>query len=354
MSRAPIPLNEAMRLKALHNYEILDSVCEQNFDDITRLAARLCDCPMALISLVDSDRQWFKAKVGLEVSETHRDLSFCAHAILDASQPLIVTDATQDCRFSDNDLVVGPPGIRFYAGIPLITKQGFPLGTLCVIDTKPRAIDTYQLDALRVLAQSIVTSLDLRQTMRAVGTLALSDQLTGLPNRTAYLSLMSKSIERQKRDGHPFGIVYIDLDGMKRVNDQEGHAAGDQLLVVAAKAIAKAVRGEDSVARLGGDEFACLVNVATLSALAKICERIRLSIKDDMLINGFSATASLGGALFAQPAKDESHAIAVADALMYAAKSSGKDQCVCRQITSHIDDHVSGLGTVTALQTNAK
>ena len=158
---APKPGNEDERLQALWNYEILDTGAEAGFDDIVALISNICEVPIALVSLVDKDRQWFKAKVGLAANETSRDLAFCAHAIHN-SDPLIVEDALTDQRFCDNPLVVGPPGIRFYAGAPLTTPQGFRLGTLCAIDTRPRSLTPQQLQLLKLLSSHVVSLMELR------------------------------------------------------------------------------------------------------------------------------------------------------------------------------------------------
>lgn len=159
---APIPQNESKRLKVLWQYEVLDTVPEEVFDDLTELAARICEAPIALISLVDEKRQWFKAKVGVTISETSRELSFCAYAITQ-SDLFIVPDATQDKRFANNPLVTSDPKIRFYAGAPLITPDGHALGTLCVIDKVPRELRPEQKQALRILARHVVTQLELRR-----------------------------------------------------------------------------------------------------------------------------------------------------------------------------------------------
>src|SRR3974377_1566274 len=162
---APIPENEKKRLKVLWQYEVLDTVPEEVFDDLTELAARICEAPMALISLVDEKRQWFKSKVGLTLEETPRDISFCAHAIKQ-SDLFIVPDATQDPRFANSPLVVADPKIRFYAGAPLITPDGYALGTLCIIDTVPRELRPDQQQALRILARHVVSQLELRRRSR--------------------------------------------------------------------------------------------------------------------------------------------------------------------------------------------
>src|SRR5690242_9502960 len=141
---APVPDNETDRLAALYSLNILDSAPEQDFDDIVALASNVCSTPMSLVTLVDMDRQWFKARCGQDLVETSRELSFCAHAIL-GRDLLVVPDATKDARFSDNPTVTVDGGIRFYAGAPLVTTEGYALGTLCVIDNEPRQLDVEQL-----------------------------------------------------------------------------------------------------------------------------------------------------------------------------------------------------------------
>jgi len=153
---------ETRRLKVLWQYDVLDTVPEEVFDDLTELAARICEAPIALISLIDEDRQWFKSKVGVTLNETSRDISFCAHA-MKQQDLFIIPDATKDLRFANNPLVTSDPKIRFYAGAPLITPDGHALGSLCVIDKVPRELRLDQQQALRVLARHVMTQLELRR-----------------------------------------------------------------------------------------------------------------------------------------------------------------------------------------------
>lgn len=160
--KAPLHKNEAKRIKVLWQYDVLDSVPEEVFDELADLAGLICGAPIALISLVDENRQWFKAKIGLTINETSRDVSLCAHAILQ-DELFIIADATRDKRFKNNPLVTAGPKIRFYAGMPLVTPDGHALGTLCVIDKVPRNLTKDQKQALRVLARHVMTQLELRR-----------------------------------------------------------------------------------------------------------------------------------------------------------------------------------------------
>ncbi len=160
--KAPLPENEEGRLKALYELEILDTGTEESFDELTHLASYICDTPFALITLVDSDRQWFKSHKALAMSETSRDISFCAYAILQPN-PFIVTDALEDERFRNNPLVVSDPNIRFYAGAPLTTENGLKLGTLCVLDKVPRTLSVGQIVALKVLRNQAINLINSRR-----------------------------------------------------------------------------------------------------------------------------------------------------------------------------------------------
>ena len=162
---SPVPHDETARLAALARFDVLDSEPEREFDDLALLASRVCRTPYALISLVDRDRQWFKSRVGIDTAETRRDISICAHAIL-GREVLVVPDTTADPRFSENPLVRGEPGLRFYAGAPLVTSDGHAIGTICVLDRVPRELDAAQIDSLGALSRQTMSQLELRRRIR--------------------------------------------------------------------------------------------------------------------------------------------------------------------------------------------
>ena len=164
MKTPEIPLNESLRLKALKEYSILDTLPEKEYDDITQLASQICGTSISTISLIDEKRQWFKSKVGLEVDETSKEVSFCGHAIMEPDKIFTVKDSRLDARFQDNPLVIGEPHVIFYTGVPLVSQDGFALGTLCVIDDQPKELNQDQLLALKALSNQVVSLFELRKS----------------------------------------------------------------------------------------------------------------------------------------------------------------------------------------------
>jgi diguanylate cyclase (GGDEF)-like protein len=250
-----LPENESERLRSLRALNILDTPPDERFDRLTRVARRLFDTPIALMSLVDEDRQWFKSRPGLDFPQTPRDHAFCAHAIL-GEGVFVVRDALEDDRFRDNPLVKGFPEIRFYAGCPVKAPDGSALGTLCVIDHEPREVDEEHVDALRDLAGLA------EQELKSLS-LATSDDLTGLTNRRGFDAIASHTLALCYRVHRPATMLLFDLDDFKIVNDTRGHAAGDWVLQDFAEHLRATFRDSDVVARLGGDEFCVLLSGAT-------------------------------------------------------------------------------------------
>lgn len=330
MIPAPLPSSEAERIAALHSYEILDTGVEATFDDLTSLAAKLTASPIALVSLVDSDRQWFKSRVGLDAVGTRREIGFCPHAIIEPSRTFIVNDAARDSRFCDNPLVTGDLAIRFYAGVPLVNPEGHALGTLCVLDRVPREIDEAQQNSLVVLARAVMTTLELRRSALRMKDFVLTDALTGIANRAAFLGALDRALAGQRATGQAFGLVYLDLDGFKQVNDLKGHSAGDEVLREVASVLAATVRRGDLAARIGGDEFAAVLP-AVGDHTPIVAERIRQGVAQRMAEQDFKVTASVGAVTFRVSPADREEAISFGDRLMYQAKTAGKDQVMHRE-----------------------
>ena len=204
MKTPEIPPNEVARLQTLRSFDILDTPQEERFDRLTRMARRLFDVPIALVSLVDKDRQWFKSRIGLTVSETPRDISFCGHSIL-GEEVFIIPDASSDERFQDNPLVIDKPNIRFYAGCPLRALNGTQMGTLCIIDDKPRDFSEADLSALTDLAAMAEQELAALQ-------LAVLDELTEISNRRGFMTLVGYAICMCVRQKISASLVFFDLD----------------------------------------------------------------------------------------------------------------------------------------------
>lgn len=263
MIKPDIPSNESQRLATLKSIDMLDTQAEERFDRLTRMAKRMFGVPIALVSLVDENRQWFKSCVGLSATETSREISFCGHAILD-NDVFIVPNALEDPRFADNPLVLNEPNIRFYAGCPLVVS-GYRLGTLCIIDQTPRQFNHEDVEALTDLASTVERELAAIQ-------LATLDELTGIANRRGFLTLAQNSLNLSVRNQFAMTLVYLDLDNFKQINDNFGHAAGDAVLIDFANLLKHAFRDSDVFARIGGDEFVLLLNSTTkLQADKVIC-----------------------------------------------------------------------------------
>lgn len=315
MSGAPIPDDEQARVKSLHTLGVLDTPPEERFDRLTRVARRLFDVPIALVSLVDRDRQWFKSHMGLDVEETPREHSFCAHAILDETL-MVVPDATRDERFRSNPLVTGSPEIRFYAGAPVRGPDGHPLGTLCVISHEPREFEEADAVALRDLAEMV------EQELRTMA-LATTDDLTGLSNRRGFEAIATQTLAVCRRVNRPATMLLFDLDGFKAINDTLGHAAGDRLLVRFAQQLLATFRDSDVIARLGGDEFGVLLS----AAVAEDVQR-PLALLAEMLdaTDGAVGVAFSVGAATYDPARHDTlgQLVEEADAKMYEDKKGAR------------------------------
>jgi diguanylate cyclase (GGDEF)-like protein len=287
MKKPDIPQDEKNRLETLGSLDVLDTQAEERFDRLTRMAKRMFDVPIALVSLVDENRQWFKSCIGLSASETSREISFCGHAILD-NEVFIINDALNDERFADNPLVLNDPNIRFYAGCPL-TVNGHRLGTLCIIDQTPRNFEHDDIDTLKDLASMVERELEAVQ-------LATLDELTGLSNRRGFLLLAKHSLKLSIRQKFPLVLVFMDLDQFKPINDKFGHAEGDAALAAFANLMITILRESDLSARLGGDEFVALLSSTPIKEAKTIMERFNksLSLYNQQAKRGYDISFSYG------------------------------------------------------------
>ncbi len=327
MEKPAIPLNEATRMDTLRGLNILDTSPEERFDRLARLARRLFGVPIALVSLVDENRQWFKSCQGLNASETPRDISFCGHAIL-GDDIFVIPDARQDERFHDNPLVTGEPYIRFYAGCPLNVPNGGNLGTLCIIDREPRALNEDDLALLRDLARMA------EQELVAVQ-LATIDELTMLSNRRGFEGLARHTIGLCRRLDKPASLLFFDLDLFKDINDRYGHAEGDRALINFARSLRQTFRESDVLGRLGGDEFSVLLTNTNRQDLDRALCHLRQTVdrcnREDQ--RGYDLAYSVGAVQFdtSRHASVE-ELLAEADALMYEQKRQRRTEGVTARV----------------------
>ena len=316
MLSAPKPINERDRLAALLRYDILDTEPEQAYDDIAALTSQICGTPISLISFVDADRLWFKARINVPDTESPRDTAFCAHTILQP-HPMVVNDLSADPRFADSELVTGGPELRFYAGAPLIASDGHALGTLCALDTIPRQLTEEQHGALEGLARQVVAQLELRRMLALSRREAVTDELTRLGNRRR-LAAEFELLRSAASVAEPLHLMLFDLDGFKQYNDTFGHVAGDALLARLARKLASAVTRRAKAYRIGGDEFCALAQCDEPDAM-----RIESAIARALTERGerFLITASRGRVSLPGEADTLTRALQLADERMYSDKA---------------------------------
>lgn len=317
MEHAPIPPDEQSRLSSLRSLELLDTPPEERFDRITRLAQRLFNVPIAMVTLIDEDRQWFKSVQGLDATSSSRDTAFCSHTIL-GSGLMEVPDAFEDPRFAASPLVTGNPNIRFYAGMPIHAPDGAAVGSLCLIDRRPRKMSAEDLESLADLTEMV-------QKEISAFHLVTTDELTGLSNRRGFVFLGRKILAVCGRRGMAATVVFADLDNMKPINDRLGHEEGDRALKDVASRILGSFRVSDVSARVGGDEFCVLLTGEASATFAQALERFRREIDgfNDSAGRPFKLSLSIGCARFDPAAPCELEALmAEADRAMYLEKRS--------------------------------
>ena len=316
-------LAEAERLEALDRFDVMDTPREEAFDRITRLIKNIFHLPIAIVSMIDGHRQWYKAYEGLENREVARDETFCKYTLQDMT-PLIVPDARDDARFAQNPMVTAGPQIRFYAGVPLRTTDGQNIGTVCAIGFEPRAFSPRESAILTDLAALAMDALELRQQ-------ASIDSLTGALSRRAFKEQAARAIQLAQRHKHGLACIAFDLDHFKSINDRHGHATGDKVLVAVAEACRAELRGSDLFGRLGGEEFALILPHTDRAHMGGVAEKLREAIRQVAISNGGTkvpVTSSFGMAALDARTPDIDALLADADAALYEAKAAGRNRCV--------------------------
>lgn len=328
MRTPDLPENEESRLKALQSTNVLDSEPEERFDRLTRMCKRLFGVPIALVSLVDENRQWFKSCVGLDVRETPRDISFCGHAIL-GDDIFVIPDTSVDERFADNPLVLNDPHIRFYAGCPLSSQNGSKLGTLCIIDRVPRNPTEDDLDTLKDLAAMVERELEAVQ-------LATLDDLTKISNRRGFMALAEHTLKLCTRQQTCASLAFIDLNNFKPINDNFGHAEGDKALITFTEQMQHFFRTTDLFARIGGDEFVILFSNTTAKTATGVMEKFRKSLDkyNRNAKRGYDILFSYGIVEYDHEKHGSTSALLDdGDRLMYECKKNNRDTG-CRQVSA--------------------
>lgn len=333
------PQADQFRLAALHRYHILDTPACEDFSFLTELAAKVCEVPYAFISLVDAERVWVKSCAGMRLGELPRGESYCSLAVLGESVTEIA-DLTQDFRTAHMALTVDEPRMRRYSSVALTSSDGFAIGTLCVMDTKPGVLSAEQRTTLVKLARQVMALIELRanekaleSTVRELEQLATTDELTGLHNRRSLLHRLKFETARAKRFRSPLSSVMIDLDHFKQINDEYGHAVGDQVLASVGRLLRESVRVIDVPGRYGGEELCVILPNTPVEGACKFAETLRAKIEAQPHYAGprlLPVTASLGvGSFDHMEISDAESLLRQADAALYRAKHAGRNRVEC-------------------------
>lgn len=319
----PLPCgDEATRIRVLRSYDILDTPPEERFDNLVMLAQLVAGVPMAAVSLIDENRLWLKSKIGLNCTELPRSVTFCQYTI-ETQGPVVVPDATTDVRFQDNPLVTGDPNVRFYAGLPLLTREDAILGALFVFDTVARpGLNPTEFSSLYALSRIVVDAIELRS-------LATYDSLTRVLANGPFRQAAKRRLDHRNRYDRTFSIIALDIDHFKRVNDTYGHAAGDVVLREVASMLRSEARSSDLVGRIGGEEFAFALPETSGDTALELAERLRARLSERILSTGsgpMRVTASLGIAESRQTDRSFEDTLARADQALYRSKQSGRNR----------------------------
>jgi diguanylate cyclase (GGDEF)-like protein len=332
----PRPTDDNSRLAALHRYDALAAPTGEDFNFLTELAAKVCDVPYAFITLVDAERVFVKSFTGLAVDSMPRGQCYCSLAVL-GEEATEICDLSKDARTAQMPLTVDAPYMRMYSSVPLVSSDGYALGTLCVMDTKPGCLSTAQRDMLRKLARQVMALLELRANEKALKasmdeleTLATTDELTGLHNRRSLMNRLRFEVARTRRFRTPLSAVMVDVDHFKRINDEFGHQMGDEVLAGIGRLVRENVRVIDVAGRYGGEELCILLPNTPLDGARKFAETLRSRIEAQVHSAGarkVAVTASLGiGSFNHMDIDDAEMLLKQADAALYRAKANGRNR----------------------------
>ncbi|NND60855.1 MAG: diguanylate cyclase [Gammaproteobacteria bacterium] len=346
MKKPQLPAEEAQRLEALESLGVLYSPSEERFDRITKLACKVFDVPIALVSLVAGECQWFKSSQGISAAETPREVSFCGHAIL-SDDALVVPDASVDQRFADNPLVTGPPGIRFYAGHP-IEYQGRKLGTLCLIDDQPRSFsmsDREDLKSLTLWVQNEISvtalsqsQLELLKELGAAKRQNMLDPVTKTWNQAGLDELLFKEFSRTRREQASASIMLIVVDNFGQINQSTDHGSVDLVLMEVAHRVRAAIRPQDVLGRSSEDEFLTYLGDCFINGAAGIGQRVLARITEEPVKAGsysgeVTISIGIGSAANAEDIDLES-LVSLAEEALAAAKDEGGNCVRLRSATA--------------------
>lgn len=317
-------LHDKHRLAVLSSYNTIEMGQDRTLDALCNLLLSTFGVPMAAVSLVDERVTHHIGMAGCVFGDLPNENTFCSRAI-ESTTPFLVEDATCDDRFSANPFVIDPPGIRFYLGAPLIAPDGSTLGAICALDTKTRTCTPEEQVKLASLASTAVEILNMRRVLREARKLALVDGLTGIANRTGIELEIEKAIVALRNHGLTFSLLYFDVDRFKQINDERGHAAGDELLRLIGETLAERNRPDEINSRPGGDEFIVLRLGGTKASDLTEAQTIKALLDDAVLRAGFPVSFSMGLVSFSIAPRDVAAALYAADALLYDAKRRGKN-----------------------------
>jgi diguanylate cyclase (GGDEF)-like protein len=334
---------KAQDLIFLKKSNLLDTPIQDSFERITRLTKRIFNVPIVAFTLVDADRQWFKSTQGLNICETARDVSFCAHA-LNQEGMMIVNNALLDERFIDNPLVLTDPFIRFYAGYPVYSEDRVKIGTICIIDTIPKNLSEADLEPLKDMAALLEVELKankayferfgLLEEISKIKKTSLVDGLTRVMNRAAMEDMLKLKISSAVKEQQDFGVAIVDIDNFKSINDTYGHCAGDEVLRQISKRLLSGYRDTDLVGRWGGEEFLVIIDSHKSVDLFNVAERARHLIASSPIMYNeqpLNLTVTTGVSQFnAKSPIDMIKLISEADAELYRGKHDGKNVVVVK------------------------